>query len=178
LKRTVEIYTTEERLFVFDWYTGEQIIEHTLSLTPGAKIGCKSSRRRDGRTMVEMREAVQKKFPLARWGEFLEANFKTYPRYVRDQCIEAEKRFSGDVDLEVLERALAFCLEQGTYSMTNLFDTYWYYRGVSEAKGEDLLSKMGPQLKEVTRYRGGIQVSKRDIGVYKALVGVITGVLG
>jgi hypothetical protein len=176
--KAVEIYKTEERLFVFDRHTGEEIIEHALSLTPGAKVGCKSSRRRDGRKTEDMREEVRKKFPLARWGEFLEANYKTYTRYVRDQCIEAEKRFSGDADIEVLDRALAFCLEQGTYSMTNLFDTYRYFKGVSETKEEDLLSKMGPQLKEATRYRSEIRVSKRNLGVYKALVGVITGVLG
>lgn len=176
--KTVEIYKTEGRLFVFDRHTGEEIIEHTLSLTPGAKIGCKSSRRKDGRSTADIRGEVQKKFPLARWGEFLEQNFQAYTRYVRDQCIEAEKRFSGDVDLEVLEQALAFCLEHKTYSMTNLFDTYRYYKGVSEAKEEDLLAKMGPQLKEAARYRSEIQVSKRNLGVYKALVGVITGVLG
>ena len=176
--KTVEIYKTEERLFVFDRHTGEEIIEHTLSLTPGAKIGCKSSRRKTGRSTADMREEVQKKFPLARWGEFLEENFQAYTRYVRDQCIEAEKRFSGDEDIDVLDQALAFCLEHKTYSMTNLFDTYRYYKGVSEAKEEDLLSKMGPQLKEAARYRSEIQVSKRNLGVYKALVGVITGVLG
>ena len=176
--KTVEIYKTEERLFVFDRHTGEEIIEHTLSLTPGAKIGCKSSRRKTGRSTADMREEVQKKFPLERWGEFLEENFQAYTRYVRDQCIEAEKRFSGDEDIDVLDQALAFCLEHKTYSMTNLFDTYRYYKGVSEAKEEDLLSKMGPQLKEAARYRSEIQVSKRNLGVYKALVGVITGVLG
>jgi len=176
--KTVEIYKTEERLFVFDRHTGEEIIEHTLSLTPGAKIGCKSSRRKTGRGTAEMREEVQKKFPLARWDEFLKENFKAYTRYVRDQCIEAEKRFSGDEDIDVLDQALAFCLEHKTYSMTNLFDTYRYYKGLSEAKEEDFLAKMGPQLKEAARYRSEIQVSKRDLGVYKALVGVITGVLG
>ena len=96
---------------------------------------------------------------------------------MRDQCIEAEKRFSVDVDFEVLDQALAFCLEHKTYSMTSLFDTYRYYKGVSEAKEEDLLPKMGPQLKEAARYRGEIQVSKRDLGVYKSLVGIITGIL-
>ena len=176
--KTVEIYKTEDRLFVFDRYTGEEIIEHVLSLTPGAKIGCKSSGRKNGRTTEEMKEGVVTKFTLERWGTFLEANFNAYTRYVRDQCIEAEKRFQGNMDLEALDRALEFCLEHKTYSMTNLFDTYRYYKGLSEAKEEDLLAKMGPQLKEAARYRGDIQVSKRDLGVYKALVGIVTRMLG
>ena len=175
--KTVEIYKTEGRMFVFDHYTGELIIEHALSLTPGAKIGCKNHHRKNGRTTAEMKEEVVKKFPLKRWGEFLDANFKAYARYVRDQCIEAQKRFHGDVDIEALECALAFCLEHKTYSMANLFDTYRYYRGLSESKEEDLLAKMGPQLKEAARYRGDIQVSKRDLGVYKSLVGIVTRML-
>jgi transposase len=174
--KRVEIYKTEDTLFVFDRHTGEEIIEHTLSLTPGAKIGCKSSRRRDGRATMEMREEVRKKVPLARWGEFLEANYKAYTRYVRDQCIEAEARFGGDVVLEVLDRALAYCLEHGTYSMTSLYDTYQYYKEVWEATEEDDGAKKEPQLKEVAGSRGNIQVSHRDLKVYTSVVRAITGV--
>ena len=175
--RKVEIYKTDERLFVFDRYTGEQIVEYALSLTPGARIGYKHHYRNNGKTTSEIKEEVRKKFPLERWGEFLDANFKTYARYVRDQCIEAEKRFSGDTDLEALDRALAFCLEHKTYSMANLSDTYRYYKGLSEIREVDLLEKMRPHLKEAARYRGDIQVSKRDLGVYKSLMGIITGIL-
>lgn len=175
--KKVEIYKTEERLFVFDRYTGKQIAEYALSLTPGAKIGYKHHYRRNGKATAELKEEVRKKFPLERWGEFINANFKTYARYVRDQCVEAEKHFSGDIDLEVLDQALAFCLEHKTYSIANLSDTYLYYKGLSETREEDLLEKMGPHLKEVAKYRGGIQVSKRDLGVYKSLVGIITGML-
>ena len=36
-KRSVEIYTTDSQLFVFDRHTGVQIAEHELSLIPGSK---------------------------------------------------------------------------------------------------------------------------------------------
>jgi len=47
-----------------------------------------------------------------------------YSRYVRDQCLEAQRHFSGEIELECLDKALEFCIKQGSYSMGNLRDTY------------------------------------------------------
>ena len=81
------------------------------------------------------------------------------------------------MELEHLDQALEFCLEHRTYSMTNLHDTYTYYKRLSEAKEEEeLLEETQPQLKGVSRFRGEIRVSKRDLGVYTSLIGMVTGV--
>ena len=134
--------------------------------------------RKTGQSTAQLREAVLNKYPLERWREFVRYNFKVFQRYVRDQCVEAERRFGEDADLEGLDRALEFCLEHRTYSMANLHDTYTYYKRLSEAKEEeDLLEKMGPQLKEVSNYRRQIRVSKRDLGVYSSLISILLGVL-
>ena len=61
--------------------------------------------------------------------------------------------------------------------MSNLADTYRYYKERGET-GEDILKGLGPQLKQVARYKKDIRVSKRDIGVYKSLVSIIVAVCG
>jgi len=176
-KKLVEIYKSEDRLFIFDTNTGKQITEYQLSVIPGSIEKNNDCYRKTGQSTRELRELVQNKYDLERWGEFVRQNFKEFQRYVRDQCLVAQRLFDGEVDRACLEQALEFCLEHRTYSMGNLYDTYEYYRRLSEASGEDLLEKMSPPLKEVSRYRHQIRVSKRDLGVYKSLISIVLGVL-
>jgi hypothetical protein len=173
----VEIYKTDCRLFIFDRHTGEQITEHALALIPGSVVRNKDRYRKNGKSTKAMREEVLNRFATERWKQFVGENFKTFNRYVRDQCVEAQRRFGGEVDRECLDQAVAFCLEQRTYSMANLYDTYQYYKSLSETREEDILGKMAPQLKAVSRYQREIRVSKRDLGVYKSLISVVLGVL-
>ena len=174
--RDVEIYATDTKLFVFDNTTGEQIVEHDISLIPGKKINKKKHSRSNGKGTREMRDEVMQMFALENWKRFVSANFKELSRYVRDQCLEAQRHFSGDIDLEGLDRALEFCLEHKTYTMANLSDTYRYYKVLSETDEEDILSKLEPQLKDIAQYKKDIRVAKRDMGVYKSLVSIIMGV--
>ena len=117
------------------------------------------------------------KYSLDKWQEFVEGNFKKYSRYARDQCIEALRRFGDGVDNESLGQALGFCIEHKTQSMRNLYDTYVYYEGLKERDEKDILLTMAPQLKAVRRYKSNIRVAKRDLSVYKSMVGIIMGVL-
>ena len=175
--REVDIYQTDSECFVFDRHSGVQIAEHRLSLIAGQEITKKEHFKPAGKGTEELREEVKKQFGLENWKRFVQANFKTYHRHVRDQCFEAKKRFSEEVDEQLLDQALEFCLEQRTHSMTNLADTYQYYKGLIETeRGEDILKHLAPQLKQVAQYKRDIRVSKRDIGVYKSLVSVILGV--
>ena len=175
--REVDIYQTDTECFVFDQVSGVQIAQHGLSLIAGREITKREHFRTAGTTTEELREEVEKFFGLENWKRFVEACFKTYPRYVRDQCFDAKKRFSEGVDEQLLDRALEFCLEHKTNSMTNLADTYQYYKGLRETEeGEDILGQLAPQLKQVAQYRKDIRVSKREIGVYKSLVSVVLGV--
>ena len=174
--RSVDIYATDTKLFVFDSYTGVQITDHDISMIAGKRITKKEHYRSNGKGTREMRTEVMEKFALEKWKRFAEANFKELSRYVRDQCLEAQRHFSGDIDLESLDRALEFCLEHKTYTMANLRDTYRYYQGISETEEEDILRKLEPQLKDVAQYKKDIRVAKRDMGVYKSLVSIILGV--
>jgi len=71
-------------------------------------------------------------FESKNWKSFTARNFKTFPRYVRDQCLEAKRYFLvKDIDLDVLEQALQYCLKNDTVSFSNLNDTYAYFKRAS-----------------------------------------------
>ena len=176
----VDIYVTDSECFVFDRMMGSEIARHRLSLIPGSKITARTHFRSTGTATKELREEVETMFNLESWKRFVAANFKAYRRYVRDQCLEAQRWFTDSIEPESLNQALEFCLEHETYSMSNLADTYRYYKEFGETGegGEDILKGLGPQLKEVAQYKKEIRVSKRDIGVYKSLVSIILAVCG
>ena len=126
--KKVEIYTTEDKLFVFDLFTGKEIVTYRLSLIPGQIVSRRTCRREGEKTVEELKAAVTGLFELESWKRFTERNFKTFPRYARDQCLEAKRFFTEkEVDSEVLERAITYCLENDTPSFTNIKDTYVHF---------------------------------------------------
>jgi len=172
----VEIYVTEQKIFVFDHSSGEQIAEHTRSPIPGTQSIKREHIRATGKRTQQMRTEVLQLFALKGWKLFVEATFKSHHRYVRDQCIEAQRYFSRGIDRECLERALMFCLEHKTYTMASLRDTYRYYVRIEEASEPDILETLRPQLNTVAQYKRDIKVAKRDLGVYRSLESIITAV--
>jgi len=165
--KTVEVYITKHKLFVFDLYTGEEIVEYDLSPIPGKKISKRAVRREKGKTVKELKEQVSGMFEGENWKQFTARNFKAFPRYVRDQCLEAKKYFfDKDIDIVILDRALEYCLENNTPSFANLNDTYVFFK--REQKRED------PAILTLsTDYQGGhepLKVTARDLSVYKEII--------
>ena len=126
--KKVEIYTTKEELFVFDLYSGQEIVAYRLSLIPGQLVSRRACRRENEKTIEELKTVVGGLFELEPWKRFVERNFKRFPRYVRDQCLEAKRFFAEkEINLGLLERALAYCLENDTPSFMNLKDAYVHF---------------------------------------------------
>jgi len=102
------------------------------------------------------------------WRRFVELNFQAFPRYIRDQCVEAKRYFgTKDIDTLILNRALDYCLENNTPSFTDLNDTYAYFK--REHGREDMEI---PALS--LGYQGThepLRVRARDISVYKEIIG-------
>jgi hypothetical protein len=115
-----------------------------------------------------LKEELKRLFALDSWGEFVDKNFKMYTRYFRDQYHDALKKFSQGIEKEHLRQAIDLCLENQTYSMTNLYDTYQYYR--QEAKLVLPKVKIVSSLRGIPQEKRAFQVEKRDIGVYDNLV--------
>jgi len=89
--KTVDIYETRHKLFIFDVYSGEEIVAYDISLIPGQLICKREYKRETDKTAKELKEQVTHMFDTENWKRFTEKNFKTFSRYVRDQCVEAKK---------------------------------------------------------------------------------------
>jgi len=154
-------------VFVFDIYTGEEIVEYDLSLIPGKDISKRAYRRGSEKNLQELKDSVVDMFIDENWKRFVAMNFKAFPRYVRDQCVEAKRYFQiKDIDIFILEKALEYCLENNTPSFSNLNDTYAYFK--REHEREDLKI---PTLS--LDYKGGhkpLSVTARDLSVYKEII--------
>jgi len=168
--KTVEIYVTKHKLFVFDLYTGKEIIEYELSPIPGRILSKREHGRETDKTAQELKALVCQMFESENWKSFTARNFKTFSRYVRDQCLEAKKYFLvKDIDLDILEQALEYCLKNDTLSFSNLNDTYAYFRRASQGS-YDILKEV-PTLNRL--YQGAhepLEVTERNLSVYKELI--------
>jgi len=165
--KTVEVYVTKHKVFVFDIYTGEEIVEYDLSPIPGQMITKREFSREKEKTLQELKNHVVDMFESENWKHFIAINFQAFPRYIRDQCVEAKRYFEvKDIDIFILERALEYCLENNTPSFANLNDTYAYFK--REHEREDLEI---PTLS--LDYQGGhkpLSVTARDLSVYKEII--------
>ena len=165
--KTVEVYTTRHKLFIFDIYSGKEIVEYDLSLIPGKTISRREYKRENETTLEELKTRVLGMFDLDNWKRFMEINFSAFPRYVRDQCIEAKKYFGiKDIEIPVMDRALDYCLKNNTPSFSNLNDTYIYFKREQE-RDDDGISVQG------LSYQGAhkpLNVTRRDLSVYKKVI--------
>jgi hypothetical protein len=184
--KTVEIYTTADKLFIFDLYTAEEIVEYELSLIPGRLICKREYKREPEKTVKELKDCVTHMFDTKSWKQFTEENFKTFSRYVRDQCIEAKQYFGDkDIEISILNEALKYCLENDTFSFANLKDTYAYFKRENKAskhmfevpqKRENKASKHMFEVPQTTTagefhcdYKP-LSINQRDLSVYKDII--------
>jgi len=173
--KTVEIYVTKHKLFVFNLYTAEEIIEYELSLIPGRILSKREHGRETEKTAQELKALVSEMFESKNWKSFTVRNFKTFSRYVRDQCLEAKRYFLvKDIDLDILEQALEYCLENDTLSFSNLNDTYAYFKRESEASN-DILQEIQALDRQYQGAHEPLDVNKRSLSVYKELIGKSKG---
>ena len=168
--KTVEVYITKHKLFVFDLYTGEEIIEYDLSLIPRKKICKREFKREKGKTVKELKEYVTDMFDGENWKKFAGKNYKAFPRYVRDQCIEAKRYFSAkDIDIVILDKALEYCLENNTPSFSNLNDTYVYFKREKD-RPKDISQEIQIMAQGYHGDHEPLNINTRDLSVYKEII--------
>ncbi len=171
--KTVEIYLTREKLFVFDLVRGAEIVAYEVSLIPGKIVSNRAYSREKEKTVQELKNHVVGMFREKSWKRFTERNFKAFPRYVRDQCVVARKYF-GDKDIEtaVLNRALEYCLTNDTLSFANLNDTYRYFKRQHEVPSP----KNQPLSLGYSHRHEPIEIRERDLTEYNQFVSRAEGV--
>lgn len=138
-KKTVEIFVTRFKLFVFDINSNEQITEYSLSPLNGQKIANREHDRLQEIKIEDLKNSVSELYKGSKnWDNFVKRNFITFNRYVRDQVADAFKYFrDNEIDADILSRALAYCLENKTYSFANLNDTYNFFLDEERIKSGD-----------------------------------------
>jgi len=167
-EREVDIYKTAERLFIYDIRSGEKISEYAICPIPGSRIPNRARHHRKELKQKQLKEELKRLFALDSWSEFVDKNFQMYTRYFRDQYHEALKKFSRGIEREHLGQAIDLCLENRTYTMANLYDTYQYYQQETELALPKV--KIVSMLRDIPQEKKEFQVEKRDIGVYHNLV--------
>ena len=168
--KKVNIYVTMDKIFVFDMISGQQIVNYDLSLLPGKKIMYRDLKRESQTVLKDLKNEVIEYFDLPDWKVFLTNNFKSFPRYNRDQCLEARRYFKNkDIDKTILDEALSFCITNKTYTISNLNDTYKYFKRANE-KFEDGKEKTNELCNEYYLKVPRIDVIQRSVEVYKEAV--------
>ena len=176
--RTVEIYKTETKIFLFDPRTGQQIGEHNRALLPNQTIINRDHYRSKSTKPAALKEKLLLYYTWPEWQAFVEKNYRKYIRYFRDQYREAANRFAGEVDEEQLKLAVRHCLETKTYSIGNLYDAYSYFKNLASGElKEDLLEEIKPQLKKIVAIRREVRVAQRPLSVYKTLFNLVMAVI-
>jgi len=166
--RQVEIFKTETALYVFNEKTGAKITAHKVSPVSGKRISKHEHFRDNSKQLKDLHRQTLDMYEFSSWKEYVGLNIKAYPRYSRDQFIYAGKHLKDVEDVSILETAVLYCLENGTYSMTQLKDTYEYqlheYR-----EDRDIIHNLFKRIPEKLSYSFP-DVARRSLTEYESLV--------
>lgn len=120
----VHVYETSDTITVFDVNTEAEIARHDKSPVKGRKIALKGHFRESGKSLEILQKRTEELFDSPGWSQFFQANQKKFVRYRRDQCLDALRFFSTEIDQKLLKDALEFCLQNETLSYRDLYDSY------------------------------------------------------
>jgi transposase len=164
-QKTVEMYLAGEELFVFDLRTGREIARHRLAVKTGVRVADKAHFRNKSLSVQELEKEVKGMFGFAEWQEFVDRNHEALRRYFRDQCVLAKRYFCESIDEGLFQMAVAYCLENKTYAMTALKDTYEHQKQEHEKEQAIIFQAFGKALGMVKT--AAPLVSKRPLGEYE-----------
>lgn len=167
--KNVDIFCSDHELFIYDKKTGNIIIEHCLSLLPGKVIRSRKSIANTLKRKQELMEELKGWVSGECWFEFIESCFSKYSRYFRDQYNFALKYLKESADNPVLPDALHYCLENKTFSMSCLYDTYSHLVRESEIRTEKKQICTDQAVFKKQKTYPDVNVAKTDISIYKNL---------
>ncbi|MDD5092327.1 MAG: DDE-type integrase/transposase/recombinase [Candidatus Wallbacteria bacterium] len=168
--KEVEIYKTDERIFVYDMKSGVLVDEHIVPLLPGSVVSPKREPDAKKEKLDRLLEELLLMFPLKEWKEFVRRNREKFTRYFRDQYHEARRKFSKEISLVHLKEALEYCIENGTITMSELDDTYKYFKRENGKPEPAPVIKLLPESAKTLELINGLSVAKRDLSIYKSIV--------
>jgi len=167
-ERPVNVTVTDHQVTVLDRRSGEILVAHDKAPvgTPRVHDPRRHAKRRQRRD--EAKVEVLGWHAGDSWRRFVEANFARFGRYFREQTAHANKSLRVGIDDEILERALAFCLERDTVGMNELVDTYRHFRWLSEAARA--VEPVLPSPLAIERRHAVPVVATRPVSAYASLL--------
>jgi len=170
--KDIEFYKTDSKIFIFDSRSGVEVASHTIPPIGGGKrVVNRDHFRNKLFSLKELEDKVLGFFDNEQWKEFVKGTPKAYPRYSRDQYTFALENMRIVEDEGIFLMAVEYCLENKTYGMKKLHDTYGYL--LKEHKQEQEINFKAfsgmPALLNGTRATE-LKVAKRPVESYESLV--------
>jgi len=172
--KKVEFYKTDHEIFIFDAITQKEIASHKIPKGNIKKVTKREHFRYKSLPLNRLEEEVLKLFNNKQWKSFVEYTTKAYQRYRRDQYALALSKFSEIKETdEIFKTALGYCLDNKTYGMKKLYDTYMYMTNNND-KREQALNldniKNPNEIRLTTEKVAYPNVQKRPIASYEAIL--------
>lgn len=131
----VGIERTDGQIRIYDRAKGTLIATHAESTQPGAVIAVAEHYTDRAAATEAIRDSILARFPDdPRWSAFVLVIWTTHRRYFREHARRLERLFVAPPDRDILEQALAFCLDHGLAHANDLLDAYTARGGRLEAK--------------------------------------------
>ena len=168
--REVEFYKTDREIFIFDSRSGKEIAHHEIPKGGVKKVYKTDHFRYKSLDLNELEEQVLLLFPDEEWKGFVENTRKAFPRYCRDQYSFALDRFGRVEEIGIFQEALVYCLENKTYGMKKLYDTYRYLLKEHREEQQVIAGAFGKASLEIDRI-SSVRVSERPVEKYEIFLG-------
>ncbi len=168
--KKVEFYKTVSSIFIFDIRTGKEIARHEIPTGGVKKVFKRDHFRYKFLSLNELEGKAMLLFDDKEWKIFVENTKKSFPRYCRDQYTLALNKFSKIEEMEIFQMSVSYCLENKTYGMKKLYDTYKYL--LKEHKEEqDIILGAFNKMPLLINRASSVNVAKRPLRMYEALIG-------
>lgn len=119
-QKTVLVAETSDQAKFFDPQTH---LEVGSSATVTTSVPPKDGSRAPSRTLVDLRQKADDCYSFPEWPEFLRCNQERFQRHGRDQLGVFFRSVHGTFPETLVQKAVLFCLDCPTESMTDLLDT-------------------------------------------------------
>ena len=177
IKKTVWIFRTETELFLYDAIDGKEIAKHKISPFKGNKVIQKNHFREYGEKPETLIKQLKEQYKSEPWKIFVDANYKKYSRYYRDQHQELYEFIGENPNMDLLSRSIDLCIENDNISARNLKESYVYIHGCENKNYPDILPQLLTGIKAVKHENKNVKVKKRELSYYTSLVSILGGAL-
>jgi transposase len=123
--KTVSVFISAKEIYVFDPVTDEKLAIYALRTGISKKLIVRQKSLRNAK-YNQLKNDLCSRFHFKKWNLFVEKNFHAFRRYFQDQYQDFFRKATDLKDVTLLEKAVDYCLKNGTYSMSQLYDTYQY----------------------------------------------------